>query len=83
MSEKIPYFRSYYEPPDPPVYPRCPKCGADDYSTVYIGEDGWCGCDVCISVKDANDYWDEQDDIAKEAQADAMYEEYKDRLRGL
>ncbi len=71
----IPYFRSYYEPPEPPTYPKCPKCGADDYSQVYIGDDGWCGCDCCISVLDANEYWEEQNDIAREAYEEAMLEE--------
>ena len=74
MSEKIPYFRSYYEPPDPPVYPRCPKCGADDYSLVYIGEDGWCGCDNCIISRSADDYWEEQLEIGQEENERSRYD---------
>lgn len=50
------------DPPEPKKLPRCPKCGADDYSEIYIGEDGIQGCDECVSVRDAVEYWEEQFD---------------------
>ena len=54
------------DPPEAPRYPLCPKCGSDDYTYIVFGEDGWEGCECCVLVKDAEEYWAEQMELDEE-----------------
>ena len=57
MRERIPYFRSYYDPPEPVKIPACPVCGSDGYEEIYRdANDAVCGCSECIRVISLEDY---------------------------
>lgn len=47
------------DPPEPFI-PTCPCCGAE-CETIYVSfAHAVLGCDVCITAKDAYDYWQEE-----------------------
>ena len=71
------------DPPEPPEYPPCPCCGANDYEDMFFDIDGeWCGCDYCMSKESADDYWsmhyDEEETNRKAAMEDYLYDLMRD-----
>ena len=67
------------EPPEQSM-PVCPVCG-EECEEFYFDNDGdICGCDNCISVKNAYEYEEEKAEIAKDAYEDLQYELYRDRM---
>ena len=78
MREKIPYFRSYYEPPDPLEIPECPVCGSECYEEVYRDcNDEVCGCSDCVRVVTLEEYLVE----LEEEMEDARYAVEEERGR--
>ena len=68
MREKISYFRSYYEPQDPPEIPECPVCGSDCYEEVYRDcNDDVCGCSDCVRAVSLEDYLVELEEELEDA----------------
>ena len=68
MREKIPYFRSYYEPTDPPEIPECPVCGSDCYEEIYRDcNDEVCGCSDCVRAVSLEDYLVELEEELEDA----------------
>lgn len=68
---------NYYDPPEHNI-PTCPVCGDDKYEYIYKNDNGEIlGCDCCITMIEAVDWWDE---LALEAEPDpdALYEMMRD-----
>lgn len=65
------------DPPESPL-PVCPVCG-EECEEYYFDNDGnICGCDVCITMKNAVEYEEEQRESAREAYEDHLYEMSRD-----
>ena len=64
----------YYDPPEV-SYPVCPICGWEAEEFYFDIADHICGCDRCISRRDAMEYMAERDedlrDLAEEQRAEA------------
>jgi len=64
----------YYDPPEV-KYPVCPVCGCEAEEFYFDLFDKICGCDCCISTRDAVEYQAERDedlrDLAEEERAEA------------
>ena len=72
------------DPPEQLEFPCCPVCGDTEYTELYFDlDDHICGCSECVSKKDASEYWEEQDEIAKERHDDMLYEQWRDEQCGL
>lgn len=52
--------------PEPPDYfiPTCPICGSDCEYIIRDKNGGVIGCDECIQIQDADEYWLEQEELA-------------------
>ena len=66
---------------DPPEfnYPTCPVCGWEAEEFYFDINDNICGCDQCISKRDAVEYMAEKEEdareLAEEQRAEWMIEE--------
>ncbi len=59
--QRIPYGEPYLDPPDLPPMPRCPVCG-EECEEVYVDIDCHVvGCDCCMEVYNAIDYFEEDE----------------------
>lgn len=64
-------------------FPCCPVCGAVLYEELFFDIDEHIvGCSECISSKDAAEYLEEQQEEAKQAYEDMLYEIWRDRQCG-
>ena len=71
-------MRDYLLEPEEYSMPICPICG-EECEEFYFNRDGnICGCDNCISVKNAVEYEEEERESAREAYADHLYEMQRD-----
>ena len=71
---------NYFDPQEPPEYPACPICGETQYDILFFNsEDEIVGCSSCVYTKDADEYWEEQDEIAKDAYEDMLFEQMRDQ----
>ena len=59
----------YWDPPEP-KYPECPVCGCEAEEFYLDFNGNICGCDVCISTRDAVEYMEEKDEAAMEAETE-------------
>ena len=70
---------------DPPEYsnPVCPVCDSECDELFFDLNHEIVGCDCCITSRDAIEYFEEQDELAKdyadEQRADAAWESRFDR----
>ena len=72
------------DPPEDPVFQECPRCRSDYYSTIFFDiDDNIIGCDCCVYTKDAYEYWEEQNEIAKQVHDDMLYDEWREQQCGL
>ncbi len=79
MREKIPYFRSNYEPPDRLEIPECLVCGSDCYEEIYWDcNDEVCGSSDCVRAVSPEEYLVE----LEEEMEDAQYAVEEERGRG-
>ena len=47
------------EPPEFRQGPACPLCGSETYHDIYIGTEGVVGCDECVRILPAEEWWEE------------------------
>ena len=55
----------YYDPPEQ-KYPTCPVCGCDAETFFFDFNGNICGCDACVSTRNAIEYKEEQDEAKYE-----------------
>ena len=59
--------REYWLEPPEYIYPTCPVCGNECETFYFNNENEICGCDQCVSTRDASEYKQEQYEEEKEA----------------
>ena len=57
MRNDLPDYR--LEPPEAPDPPACPICGSTMYSEIFLNGNDVLGCDYCVRVLDAAEWWED------------------------
>lgn len=65
---------------DPPEWnvPLCPCCGSETYERIVTDGDKIIGCDDCLIIKPAEDWWEELAEQAEDAKYDAAESRWRD-----